>query len=145
MTTGAAHQNGDTLFVGIDVGSVSVKTALVDSRGALRGDRYLRHRGHPLSAMETMLRDLLREHPLGRIRAFAATGSGGKLACEIIGAEFVNEIIAQARAAAGRAACVRTPFTTSVIALANANSSSANASDRRIIVRSPCQPVTAPE
>ena len=100
MTTGAAHRNGDTLFVGIDVGSVSVKTALVDSRGELHGDRYLRHRGHPLSVMEAMLRDLLREYPIERIRAFAVTGSGGKLACEIIGADFVNEIIAQARAAA---------------------------------------------
>lgn len=100
MTTGAAHRNGDPLFVGIDVGSVSVKTALVDSLGALLGDRSLRHRGHPLSVMEAMLRDLLREHPLERIRAFAVTGSGGKLACEIIGADFVNEIIAQARAAA---------------------------------------------
>ncbi len=87
-------------YVGIDVGSVSVKTAVVDSGGALLGAWYRRHRGHPLSVMEGMLRELLAAHPLHLIRAVAATGSGGRLACEILGAEFVNEIIAQARAAA---------------------------------------------
>ena len=46
-------------YVGIDVGSVSVKTAVVDSGGALLGAWYRRHRGHPLSVMEGMLRELL--------------------------------------------------------------------------------------
>lgn len=100
MITGVGRPGEPPLYVGIDIGSVSVKTAVVDAGGALLGDRYLRHRGHPLSTMEEMLGEILRGYPPGRIRAFAVTGSGGPLAGGIIGADFVNEIIAQARAAA---------------------------------------------
>ena len=97
-----------TLSVGIDVGSVSVKMALLDSSGTLVKDYYVRHRGHPISTVGKLLGDLLGEIPLETIHAIAVTGSGGKLICSIIGADFVNEIIAQSRAAAALCPGART-------------------------------------
>ncbi|MDD5557195.1 MAG: acyl-CoA dehydratase activase [bacterium] len=88
------------LYCGIDVGSVSAKVALVDAGGAVVRDWYVRHRGHPIRAVADLLRAALAGHPPGRIGAFAATGSGGKIIASVTGAAFVNEIIAQALAAA---------------------------------------------
>jgi predicted CoA-substrate-specific enzyme activase len=94
--------------VGIDVGSVSVKMALVDSAGDCVRDYYVRHKGHPISTVGKLLGDLLGEIPLDAIQAIAVTGSGGKLICSIIGADFVNEIIAQSRATAALCPHART-------------------------------------
>ena len=86
------------LYVGIDVGSVSVKLALLDSSGNLVRDYYVRHKGYPLLTVGRLLGDVLGEIPLKDICAITVTGSGGRLVCSLTGADFVNEIIAQARA-----------------------------------------------
>ncbi|MEJ2745778.1 MAG: BadF/BadG/BcrA/BcrD ATPase family protein, partial [bacterium] len=108
MITKAEDTDKKTLCVGIDVGSVSVKMALVDSSGDCVRDYYVRHKGHPISTVGRLLADLLREIPLESIRAVAVTGSGGKLVASIVGADFVNEIIAQARATAALCPGART-------------------------------------
>lgn len=108
MITKAVDADKRTLCVGIDVGSVSVKMALVDSSGDCVRDYYVRHKGHPISTVGGLLSGLFREIPLDAIQAVAVTGSGGKLVASIIGADFVNEIIAQARAAAALCPGART-------------------------------------
>lgn len=87
-------------YVGIDVGSVSVKLAVLDGAGAIVADRYVRHKGHPLSAVADLMREIFAGVPPVSIHAIAVTGSGGKLLASITGAAFVNEIIAQSRATA---------------------------------------------
>ncbi len=84
------------LVLGIDIGSVSVKTALLDSRKALLADSYARIKGDPVQTLRDELAKLAARFPEVRIAAAAVTGSGGKHAADAIGAVFVNEILAQA-------------------------------------------------
>jgi predicted CoA-substrate-specific enzyme activase len=83
------------LFLGIDIGSVTIKTALLDARGALLAETYSRIKGDPLSALAAELAGLSTTWPEGRIAAAGITGSGGKQVAEALGAVFVNEILAQ--------------------------------------------------
>jgi len=84
------------LTLGIDIGSVSVKTAVIDSRGNLLADSYTRIKGDPLRTLADELARLEEQFPGERIAAAGITGSGGKSVAEALGALFVNEILAQA-------------------------------------------------
>jgi predicted CoA-substrate-specific enzyme activase len=95
-----APMNKD-LYLGIDIGSVSIKTALLDSSCALLSETYTRIKG---DSNAVLLRDLsatFQRFPENRVRAAAVSGSGGKQVADQIGARFVNEILAQS-AFAGR-------------------------------------------
>ena len=89
------------LFLGIDIGSVSIKTALIDAHAGLLSETYTRIKGDPLSSLEQELASLSSRFSLTAVRTAGITGSGGKQAAELIGARFVNEILAQS-AFAGR-------------------------------------------
>ena len=89
------------LFLGIDIGSVSIKTALIDAHAGLLSETYTRIKGDPLSSLEQELVSLASRFSLAGVKAAGITGSGGKQAAELIGARFVNEILAQS-AFAGR-------------------------------------------
>jgi len=90
----------EQLYIGIDVGSVSVKVALLDGTGTILQDWYVRHKGHSLTAVSGVLREIAEQSGLGNMRAIAVTGSGGTLLAAITGVHFVNEIISQAKATA---------------------------------------------
>ena len=85
------------LFLGIDIGSVSIKTALIDAHAGLLSETYTRIKGDPLSSLEQELASLASRFSLAAVRTAGITGSGGKQAAALIGARFVNEILAQAR------------------------------------------------
>jgi len=77
-------------LIGLDAGSVSIKIVLMDSDGSIIQEVYERHLGHPLSKASQLLQ------PFAGIDALiSVTGSAGKLISEIIGANHVNEIVAQ--------------------------------------------------
>ena len=99
MIDDSRHAGGE-LYIGLDVGSVSVKAAVLDGGGRIVFDRYVRHKGYPLRTVRDLIEELFARLGRSGLRAIAVTGSGGKLVGSITGAEFVNEIIAQARAAA---------------------------------------------
>lgn len=84
--------------LGIDVGSVSVKTALVDGNGSVIKATYDRHHGRPVETVSAVLGRLFSDPAAKKELCVAVTGSGGKLLGQIFGVEFVNEVIAQARA-----------------------------------------------
>jgi predicted CoA-substrate-specific enzyme activase len=84
------------LTIGIDIGSVSVKTAVIDSSGRLLADSYTRIKGDPLRTLSDELAGLAARFSGERIAAAGITGSGGKSMAEALGALFVNEILAQA-------------------------------------------------
>jgi len=84
------------LVLGIDIGSVSVKTALLDSRKSLITDSYIRITGDPVRTLREELARIAVRFPEGRIAVAAVTGSGGKQVAAALGAVFVNEILAQA-------------------------------------------------
>ncbi|UCH33264.1 MAG: CoA activase [Armatimonadota bacterium] len=98
MTTPSSRS--DQLDLGIDLGSVSVKAVLIDDKDGIVEHHYIRHRGQPVRATRGVLADMLERFPAERIRRVAVTGAGGKLLAELLDAYCVNEVVAQAAAAA---------------------------------------------
>jgi predicted CoA-substrate-specific enzyme activase len=83
------------LFLGIDIGSVSIKVVLLDERAVVHAESYTRIKGDPLAALSDELSRLASKVPEARIARAGITGSGGKQIAEAVGAEFVNEVFAQ--------------------------------------------------
>jgi predicted CoA-substrate-specific enzyme activase len=83
-------------FIGLDIGSVSLNTVLMDEDLNILEDYYDYIHGRPFSVLNTRFRKILTDHRAENILGIAVTGTGGKLATGLIGGVFVNEIIAQA-------------------------------------------------
>ncbi len=84
------------LYLGFDIGSVSLNTVLLDENHNVLEDYYDYVHGKPFNVLKDRLSLILENHPAENIAGIAITGTGGKLASELIGGIFVNEIIAQA-------------------------------------------------
>ena len=89
------------IYLGVDVGSVTTKFALVSDEGELIAYNYLRTQGRPILAVQQGLQGIKGRLPLtGEIRGVCATGSARFLAGVALGADVVkNEITAHAVAA----------------------------------------------
>lgn len=85
-------------YLGIDVGSVSVKVALLSPAGEILQTYYRRSNGQPLPTLKGILKDMFKEFNSTGIKSIAATGTGGKLVNSILGGSFINEVIAQVKA-----------------------------------------------
>jgi predicted CoA-substrate-specific enzyme activase len=83
-------------FLGFDIGSVSLNTAVIDENNNILEDYYDYIHGKPFNVLRERLSLILNKYPKEKIKGIAITGSGGKLATGLIGGVFVNEIIAQA-------------------------------------------------
>jgi predicted CoA-substrate-specific enzyme activase len=86
------------LTLGVDIGSVSVKLALLSPRKEVLRTIYLRSKGQSLLSLKAILEALFRDVSPDDIAKFAATGTGGRLVNSILGGTFVNEVIAQVNA-----------------------------------------------
>jgi predicted CoA-substrate-specific enzyme activase len=84
------------LFLGFDIGSVSLNTVIIDENNNLLEEYYDYVHGKPFDILRDRLSSILERYAADRINGIAITGSGGKLATGFIGGVFVNEIIAQA-------------------------------------------------
>lgn len=89
------------LFLGVDIGSTSSKSVLIDQDGTVRSAFYTRTSGKPLQAVRALFEVM---HETAAITApiagAACTGSGRKFVGGVIGADLVlDEITAHARAA----------------------------------------------
>jgi len=96
LDSGTRNEQG--LFLGIDVGSTTVKLVAVGPTGQLLAHRYVRANGQP---RETLLRasGLLDEELRGaRTLGVGLTGSGGEPVARIIGGVHANELVTQSRA-----------------------------------------------
>jgi predicted CoA-substrate-specific enzyme activase len=78
-------------YLGIDIGSISVNTVVLDANRAVVEENYHRIKGEPAKTARQVIEDVSARHP---ITATATTGSGGRL----VPGHFVNEIVAQAKA-----------------------------------------------
>src|SRR4030042_967385 len=87
-----------TLYLGIDVGSVSANTVIMDDHREVLEDHYTRIKGQPLQAVQKILEEILQRYSPEQFHSISFTGIGGKLLSELLGGHFVNEIIAQTRA-----------------------------------------------
>ncbi len=90
-----------TVYLGIDVGSVTTKLALVDENGKYIDSYMLRTSGKPVIAVQKGLQELYKQKTQEySIQGVGTTGSGRNLAGALVGADVVkNEITAHAVAA----------------------------------------------
>jgi predicted CoA-substrate-specific enzyme activase len=89
-----------SLSLGLDIGSISVNTVLLGADRKVVENAYTLCHGRPFYALHQVLEAVLSRHPAESIGRVAITGTGGKLAAELIGGHFVNEIVAQASSVA---------------------------------------------
>ncbi len=87
-----------SLYLGIDVGSVSANTIIMDDHRNVLEEHYTRIKGQPLQTVQRVLEQVLKRIPREQFHFVAFTGIGGKLLSELVEGNFINEIIAQARA-----------------------------------------------
>src|SRR4030043_210551 len=87
-----------SLYLGMDVGSVSANTVIMDDHRNVLEEYYTRIKGQPLQTVQKVLEEILQRIPLEQFRSISFTGTGGKLLSELLGGNFINEIIAQAKA-----------------------------------------------
>jgi len=90
-----------TVYLGIDVGSVTTKLALVDEKGKYVDSYMLRTAGKPVMAVQKGLKELYAKKLTDyNVMGVGTTGSGRNLAGALVGADIIkNEITAHAVAA----------------------------------------------
>ncbi len=87
----------DKKFIGIDIGSVSLKAVVINENKQVLESHYVRTHGQPVETSARVLADLFDRHPREEVMGMAATGSGGKLLAEVLGITFINEVVAQSK------------------------------------------------
>ncbi|MFH1136705.1 MAG: acyl-CoA dehydratase activase [Pseudomonadota bacterium] len=85
--------------LGLDVGSISLKTILITDDKEILFEDYSRIKGQPFEKAVLVLEGLISRFDPSQIASVSVTGTGAKFMAEILGGSFVNEIIAQTRAA----------------------------------------------
>ncbi len=85
-------------FLGLDMGSTSIKIALLSPTGDILHTLYARHNGRPLKMAGGMLEALLNDKSWN-IRHMATTGVAAQQLGQELGASHVNEVVALSRAA----------------------------------------------
>lgn len=88
------------VHVGIDVGSASANTIVMNENKEVLVEEYTRTKGQPLETAVAVLSGCLSRFPKENIKTISFTGSGGGLLAKLLKANFTNEIIAQSRAIA---------------------------------------------
>jgi len=86
--------------VGIDIGSISVNTVIIDPAGKIIEEYYDFCHGKPFHQLLFRLDDLFVRYPEQDLKYLAFTGIGGKKAAEVLGGIHINEVIAQSTAVA---------------------------------------------
>jgi dihydropyrimidinase len=79
----------DSYSLGLDIGSISVNTVLVDPELQVVENHYDYDHGRPFHTLERVLSDLLDRQSARGLTLVATTGSGGRLAAELLGGRFV--------------------------------------------------------
>jgi predicted CoA-substrate-specific enzyme activase len=82
--------------LGIDIGSVAAKAAVLDQDNNLVFSKYIRTRGQPVETILSILEEIFHKYPVASFTVAAATGTGGELIANLMGITFVNEVTAQA-------------------------------------------------
>jgi len=86
-------------YLGIDIGSISVNTVVLSNQNEVLDSFYDYCHGKPFHTLNDRLESILTDHPDYIVKGMAFTGIGGEIPSELLGAAYVNEIIAQSRAA----------------------------------------------
>ena len=89
-----------SLYLGLDLGSVSLDSVVVDGDGRVIWADYTRTVGQPLKAAINILERIYERFSRREFVSCLATGSGAPTLARLIEAETVNEIVALAKGAA---------------------------------------------
>ena len=81
------------IIIGVDIGSVSVNTAVLNRDGNIYETQYIRHYGQPIETVVITLHELIEKYSFDTISGISVTGSAGKIVSELLGGSFNNEII----------------------------------------------------
>ena len=85
-----------TVYLGIDVGSVTTKVALVDEKGKYVDSYMLRTAGKPVMAVQKGLNELFAKRITDYdVMGVGTTGSGRNLAGALVGADIIKNEISQ--------------------------------------------------
>jgi predicted CoA-substrate-specific enzyme activase len=82
-------------FLGLDVGSVSVKLVVLDEKNNKLENHYIRHKGHTVKIAYELLAALIKNSNPNEKFSLSVTGSSGKFIASLLGIKPVNEIVAQ--------------------------------------------------
>ena len=82
-----------TLHIGIDVGSTTVKLAILDEHNQVQYSVYRRHHADVRATIVEVLSEAAKDFG-NEVMSIAITGSGGLLLAQWLGIEFVQEVIA---------------------------------------------------
>jgi predicted CoA-substrate-specific enzyme activase len=85
-------------YLGIDLGSISLKLVMLDASGEVLFSKWVRVAGRPIEALGALFEECSRKHPDACISGIGVTGSGRKLIEERFPCHSVNEISAHASA-----------------------------------------------
>ena len=89
----ATNEGASALHLGIDVGSTTVKVAVLDGNDQILYSVYRRHHADVRATVLEVLREAAAQFPTQEVTV-AITGSGGLLLSQWLGLEFVQEVIA---------------------------------------------------
>jgi predicted CoA-substrate-specific enzyme activase len=98
----------ESVSLGLDIGSVSVKGAAVGADNRLIATFYRRSHGQPIQNALSVLSDLVSTVNGATIACLGVTGAAGELVASLTGGLFTNEVIAQAKAVTAMYPHVRT-------------------------------------
>jgi predicted CoA-substrate-specific enzyme activase len=87
-----------TFQFGFDIGSISINTVVMDADGKIHLDHYDYNHGKPFEKLKEILEMLEKTYSREQFEQISFTGTGGKLAAELVGGTYVNEIVAQSTA-----------------------------------------------
>jgi len=80
---------------GFDIGSISINTVVMNEKGKVIESRYDYCHGKPFEKLKEILDELEGSYSKDQFAHLSFTGTGGKLAAQLMGGSFVNEIVAQ--------------------------------------------------
>ena len=88
------------IHLGLDIGSISINTIVMDRFASIIENRYDFCHGKPFELLRYILEGLEKKYTAERIGFVGITGTGGKLAVKLVGGEYINEIVAQSSSVA---------------------------------------------
>jgi predicted CoA-substrate-specific enzyme activase len=88
----------EKLYLGIDIGSTTVKFAILDKNLKVVKKDYIRSNGESIKTAYNVLKDIFDEFPQNSFAGIGATGSGSRTVGEVLGIPNINELVAQTEA-----------------------------------------------
>lgn len=86
------------LSLGIDIGSTTVKYAILDKNFNIIEKNYIRSNGDSLKTTYDILKEIFSKYSEKSFDSMGATGSGSRMIGEIMGISNINELVAQTEA-----------------------------------------------